>query len=229
MLQNQRTSLGSCGFHMFLDQFFQFFDIVFVFHFFNGNHIFVQIPIQMAVLIEYISDTTAHTCCKVLSCLTKNDHTATGHIFTSMFSHTLYNCVGSGVTDCKTFPCHTIDKYFTAGGSIQGYVTGDDILFCFVSSVLRREDNQFSTGKSFSIIIVGITAQAQCQSFRDKCPKALSAGTGTVDGNSVFRQSVFVLTGDLCTEDRTEGTVGVADFQIQRSFRSLLYGFLQFL
>ena len=43
------------------------------------------------------------------------------------------------------------------------------------------------------------------------------------------RESVFVLTGDLCTEDRTEGTVGVADFQIQRSFRSLLYGFLQFL
>ena len=112
---------------------------------------------------------------------------------------------------------------------VIGYVTGDDILFCFVSSVLRREDNQFSTGKSFSIIIVGITAQAQCQSFRDKCPEALSAGTGTVDGNSVFRQSVFVLTGDLCTEDRTEGTVGVADFQIQRSFRSLLYGFLQFL
>src|SRR5699024_8656064 len=86
--------------------------------------------------------------------------------------------------------------------------------------VFRRIQDQLSAGKSFAVIIVGISFQFQGQTFRDKGAEALSAGSLAVYSQGVFRQSVFMLSGDLCTQNGTESTVCVADLQRYRSFFS---------
>ena len=53
---------------------------------------FVQISCNsIIVFIQNIGNTAAHTCCKVLSCFSKHNHTTAGHVFTSMITYTFYN------------------------------------------------------------------------------------------------------------------------------------------
>ena len=146
-----------------------------------------------------------------------------------MFSYSFYYRIGAGVPYGKTFSCNTAYKYFSAGGSVKSYVTGDHIILGRVFPVLRRIQDQLSAGKSFAVIIVGISFQFQSQTFRDKGAEALSAGPLTVYSQGVFRQSVFMLSGDLCTQNGAESPVCVADFHRYRSFFSFFQGRSKFL
>ncbi len=122
------------------------------------------------------------------SCLSKDNYAATCHIFTAMIADTLYNCCCTGITYAETFTCHTVYKCFTAGSTVKRYVTDDNIFIASETSLLQGINNQFSTGKSFSEVIVGVTDKLQCQSFRDKCTKALSACTVTFYSKGVLFQ-----------------------------------------
>ena len=128
-----------------------------------------------------------------------------------MFTDTFYNSIGTGVTNCKTFTGNTIDKRIATGCTIQSNVTDDDIFFWFVCSFFRNPDDQLTTGKSFSEVIVTVTGQIQCKTFRNKCTKALSTCSMAVDHYCVIRQPCSGLSGDLRTKDRTESTVCIGN------------------
>ena len=206
---------------MGFDQVAEFFFVIFVFHFFDGNHGFVQILVKNIIHIQYICDTAAHTCCKVLASLTKYDYAAACHIFTTMLSYAFYNCRCTGVTNCETLACNTIDKCSTTGCTVKGNITYNNILFCFVCSFFRNLQDQFTTGKSFSKVVITVTGQFQCKSFGDKCTEALSAGTVAVYSDGVICKSVFILSGNLCTKDGSECTVNVC--QIYRKLCFLTF------
>ena len=74
-----------------------------------------------------------------------------------MIADSFNNCGCTGVTDTETLACDTADKCFSAGCTIEGNVTDDDVLIFFVFHACRSIDNQFSTGKSFSKVVIGIS------------------------------------------------------------------------
>ena len=169
--QNFRTKFGACCFLHELQSDREVLFCHICFPLFDGNHGFVQVLVKNIIHIQYICDTAAHTCCKVLSSLTKYDYAATCHIFTAMFSYTFYNCRCTGVTDCETLTCNTIDKCGTAGCTVEGNVTYDNVLFCFVCSFLRNFQNQFTTGKTFSEVVVAVAGQFSVRPFGINAPK----------------------------------------------------------
>lgn len=87
--------------------------------------------------------------------------------------------------------------------------------------VFRWINHQFASGKTFSVIVVGISFQIQGQSLWNKGAEALPAGTFAVHCQRVFRQSVFMLSCDFRTENRSKGSVRVAHFHGHRGFLSL--------
>ena len=139
-----------------------------------------------------------------------------------MITDTFYYCDGSGVSYGKTFTCHTVDKCFSAGCTVKCHITDDNIFILTVFDALRRIYHQFSTGKSFSEVIVAVAFQLQCQTVRDKSSKALSTGSVTFYNVSIIFQSVFVSSCDLRTENRTKGTVDVGNIDFNASFLFLL-------
>ena len=207
---------------MSLDKITKLFFIIFIIHFFNGDHCFVKVLVKNVVHIKNISDTATHTCREVLSGFSENYHTATGHVLASMLTNTLNYCHCTGVTDCKTFTCNTVDKCSSACGTIECYVSDNDVLFCFVSGFFRNFDDQFTTGKAFSKVVIAVTGQFQCQSFRDKCTEALSACTCTVYSYGIFRKALFMVSRDLRSKDGTECTVCVGNIYINGNFLTFL-------
>ena len=146
-----------------------------------------------------------------------------------MLSYAFYNCRCTGVTNCETLACNTIDKCSTTGCTVKGNITYNNILFCFVCSFLRNLQDQFTTGKSFSEVIIAVTGQFQCKSFGDKCTEALSAGTVAVYSDSVICKSVFILSGNLCTKDGSECTVNVCQVYRKLCFLTFIDGICAFL
>ena len=207
---------------MSLDKITKLFFIIFIIHFFNGDHCFIEVLVKNVIHIKDISDTTAHTCCKVLSCFSKNYHTATCHVLAAMLTNTLNNCNRTGVTYCKTLTGNTVDKCSSAGRTIECHVSDDDVLFSLVSGLLRNLNDQLSTGKTFSEVVVAVTGQFQCQSFRDKGTEALSACTCTVYSYRILRKSILMISCDLRSEDGTKCTVCIGNVYINRNFLTLL-------
>ena len=128
---------GICISNMLLDHILQLQYIVFGCNFGGRNHVFVDLCIQIIVFIEYISDTAAHTGCKVLADTSKDDCTATCHIFTAVIADTFHNSDCTGVTNAETFSRYTVDKGFTACCAVQCHVTDDNVLILLEFAALR--------------------------------------------------------------------------------------------
>ena len=59
------------------------------------NHFLIAIISKFSFHIIYISNTSTHTCCKISSGITQNNHSSTRHVFTTMITHTFYNHIGA--------------------------------------------------------------------------------------------------------------------------------------
>ena len=124
--------------YMFFDHFLQFKNIIFGSNFIGRNHFLVSFGIQIVILVQYISNTAAHTCSKVLAYRTDYNHTATGHVLTAVITDTLDYGNSTGITYTETFSCHTVDKCLTGGCSIQCHITDNNIFILFEFGTLRR-------------------------------------------------------------------------------------------
>ena len=207
---------------MFLNQFFQFLYIVFVGQFLGKYHFFIGSCIQIVVLIQHICDTAAHTCREVLACFSDNNYASAGHILTSVIADTLNDCNCTGVSDCKTLSCHTVDKCFSAGCTVKCYVTDDNVFILTIFDAFRRIYDQFSTGKSFSEVIIAVTFQLQCQAVRNEGSETLSTGSVTFYHVCIIFQCIFVSSCNFRTKNGTKGTVGIRNIDFYASFLFLL-------
>ena len=192
------------------------------------NHLFIDSCIKIIFHIQYISNSTAHTGCEVLTCSAKDCYASACHIFTSVISYTFYNCCRTGITYCKTFSRHAIDEYFTAGCPVKCHVTDDNVFFRFIAYSFWWIYYKFSAGKSLSEIVITVTGQFQCQSFRNKCAEGLSAGTLTMYHIAVFVQTFRISSRNLRTKDCTKCTVRICHIYFNASLLFLLYRREQF-
>ena len=207
---------------MLLNHGFELLDIVLIFHLLNGNHILIQIPVEMAVLVQHIGDTAAHACRKVFAGSSKNHHPAAGHILTAVLAHALNHCIGAGIADGKPLSGHAVYKDLSAGCAVEGYISGNDIFLRLVATALRRINDKGSAGKPLSKVIVGISAEGQGQALGNKGAKALASGSRTGYGNGILRQSLLVASGDLRPQNGSEGPVRIAHLELHRRLLALL-------
>src|SRR5688500_2709066 len=124
--------------------------------------------------IEYIGNTAAHSGSEVLARFSENDHASPGHIFAGMVSHTLHNRLDSGISNTETFSSLTTDIGRARGCAIKSYVTDDDIILWFKSCLLIWIHDQFSSGQTFTKIIISLSFQFKSYTRCNKCPETLS-------------------------------------------------------
>ena len=131
---------------MFFNHCFQFFYIHLCCNMFNIYKLFIYTQIEVIIFVQHISNSATHTCREVFTGFPKNCYTSSGHIFTAMVAYTFHNCCRTGIADCKTLACHTIDVCFTTCGSVKCNVSNNDIIFVFVFHSCRRIYDQFTAG-----------------------------------------------------------------------------------
>ena len=136
--------IGQC--HMLLDHGFQLQHIIFGCDLAGRYHFLIQTLIQIVAFIQYISNTAAHTGCKVFTGGSQDYHASAGHVFTTMITYTFDNCDGTGVTYAETFACHTVDECFTGGCTVQCHITDDDIFLSLELAALRGIYHQLTAG-----------------------------------------------------------------------------------
>ena len=114
-----------------------------------------------------------------------------------MLANAFHNGRRAGVPDCKTLAGHTVDVGFAAGGSVEGYVSDDDVVFCLISSLGRRCHSDLTAGKAFTHIVIAVSSETDAQALRNESAEALAAGSRTVQRDRILRQTVLVAAGDL--------------------------------
>ena len=80
---------------MLLDHAFEFLHIILIGHTLDVDHRFVDFLIKSAVKVKNISNTAAHSCCKVLSNLSQYNDTSSGHVLAAVIADTFYHCSDS--------------------------------------------------------------------------------------------------------------------------------------
>ena len=213
MLQDLLAAGRAGGFHVLADEFFQGGNVVFVLHGFETDGLFVHPLVEIPVLVQHVGDAAGHTGCKVLARLAEDDDGAAGHILAAVVAHALDNGGGAGVADAEALAGHAADKGLAAGGTVQGHVAGDDVLFGFVEDALRRADDDLAAGKALAHVVVAVAGQHQGQAVGDERTEALAARTAAVGSVDIIGQGIAVFAGDLAAEDGAEGAVGVGDVQ----------------
>ena len=192
---------------MFFDQALELCHILRLGHCAKADQRFVQLGVQVIFSVQYIGNTAAHTCGKVLAHFTQDNCAAAGHVFAAVFAHTFYDNRCAGVPDAETLAGYAINKRLAAGCAEQRHVTDDDVFVFLELRSLRREHCQLTAGQALSEIVVAVALQRQGQSLRDKCTKALTACTVTMYHKGIIVQGIVIFPSDLCTKQRTQRTV----------------------
>ena len=210
---------------MLLDHFLQFLHIVFAGQFVGGHHLLVEADVEIVSLIQYIGDASAHSCGKVLACAAENHHAAAGHVFAAVVAHAFHYCRTAGVADSKAFSRHAVHENLSACGSVKGHVSDDDVILCGKTASLRRVDDQLSAGEAFSEIVVAVSDQLQSQSFGNERAEALSAGAVAADAEGIVLQGGTEFSGNLRSQNGSEGTVGVGHVNLHAAAASRFQSF----
>ena len=140
-----------------------------------------------------------------------------------MFSHAFHHRIGAGVADCKTLTCHTAYIGSTAGCTVECHISCNDIFFCLIIPLFRRIQHDFSSGEAFSHVVITVAAQRQGKPLWYKGPKALSSRTRTGNCNGILRQSLSVLSGDLCAQNGAKRPVCVSHLNLHAGFLTLFH------
>ena len=198
---------------MGLDQIPQLLSVIFIFHLFDRDHRFIDIPVKHVLCIQYISDAAAHTCRKVFAGLSKNHNPASGHVFAAVLAYTFYHSAGPGISHCKPFSGHAVDKGGSACGAVKSHISHNNIFFCLISGLFRNFYDQPAAGQPLAKIIA-VTGKTKRQTFWDKRSKTLSAGTFAVDYNGIIRKTCWVLSGNFCSQDCSKCTICIGHFHV---------------
>jgi len=62
----------------------------------------------------------------------------------------------AGISDGKTLTSNSREERLTAGGSVENYVSDDDVVLGYKARVARRAHDDSTTRKALSNIVIGI-------------------------------------------------------------------------
>ena len=129
---------------------------------------------EAAVFIVDVGEASTHSGGEVAPCLSKDHNDALGHVLASVISYTLHHRMGSAVADREPLPGEAPDEDLAAGGTVEGYVAHDDILFGGECGAFGRIDHDVAPRQALGEIIVGVALQGEGHAIGDECAEALA-------------------------------------------------------
>ena len=155
----------------------------------GGHHFLVEADVEIVSFIQHVGDASAHSGGEVLCRCGRGPPRGRRSCIRSRGRPRLPpRPRTAGVADGEAFSRRAVHEDLSAGGSVQGHVSDDDVILRGKTASLRRIDDQLSAGKTFSEIVVAVSDQLQGQSFGDERAEALSAGAAAADAEGIVRQ-----------------------------------------
>ena len=141
---------------------------------FQVDHFQIAALREIALLVENVGDTAAHTGRKVASGAAKNDHPPARHVLAPVIADTFDNSDRSAVSNREPLAGDAANVRFAGRSAIENDVADKDVLFRFKRCRCRLEDYQSAAGKAFAEIVIRIAFQCETDSFRQKRAETLS-------------------------------------------------------
>ncbi len=110
------------------------------------DHGHVAALLEIALLIEHVSDTAGHTGCEIPPRRADDDHHAAGHVFAAMIPGALDHGDGAGVPDSEALAANATEIALTGNGAIKHGIADNDRLLGHDARVFRRAHDQAATG-----------------------------------------------------------------------------------
>lgn len=133
-----------------------------------------------------------------------------------MIASALDNSVGAGVTHSEALARSACGKQLAASGTVQAGVADDGAVLGFERAAGWRHDGDLATGHAFADVVVGIALQVQVQATGVPYAEALAGSTLEAEGDRVGGHAlVAVQLGDFARDTGTDGTVAVADVEVE--------------
>ena len=207
---------------MLFDKPLQFINIFLLDDCFQFHHAEIAVHVEVAVPIKDISNAPGHACCKVTSGFAKNDYTATGHVFATVIADSFNDSMGATVPHAESFCCAASEEGFTTGCTVKYDITNDDVFFGSKATDFRWIDNDSSSGKPFSYIVIRITFEFDRNSFGEECSDALTGRAIELDVDRTIGQAIRTpLLGDVVAENGADGAVSIYDWKFDVYLRTV--------
>ncbi len=94
----------------------------------------------------------------------------------------------TGVSYTESFSSFAVDIGFSRGGAIEGYVADDYIFLRYKPGISARVDDQATSGKTLSEVVIGFAFQLKVDSFGQESSKSLACRTVEFEMDGVFGQ-----------------------------------------
>ena len=146
-----------------------------------------------------------------------------------MVACTFHHSDGTRIAHGKAFTHTTVHVQFTAGGTIQSRVAGNDVVLCHEvrTASCWRQDADASAAESLAEIVVGFTFQTNVQTFHGEGTERLSCRALELDLDSALWQSFLaIFLGNRTRQHRAHGSIRVLDGVVEGHFLLVLDGFL---
>lgn len=95
----------------------------------------------------------------------------------------------AAVADAEAFTGCAVDVGFAAGGTVEGDVADDDVIFGREYRFPRRRYDDLAARQAFAQVVVGIAFQGQRQATRDEGAEALAGRADEGQDDRVFGQA----------------------------------------
>ena len=192
------------------------------------DHLLVDLLLEVLVDVENVGDTTGHTGSEVATGRAKDEHTTTCHVLATVVTNTLNNRSSTGVTDTEALSGNTTEEASTLSGTVQADVTDQDVLLGTVDCSARWVDDQATTGKTLTNVVVGVTLELKGDTWCKVSTEGLTRGSTDVHVNSILGQTSLAVTpADLVRERGNKSTIGVDDVALNAGGKTLLKGELR--
>ncbi len=87
----------------------------------------LQRLVEIALLVEHISDAAGHAGREVAARWPENDDAAARHVFAAVIADGFDDGIDAAVADAEPLAGHAADIRFAAGGAVKGDVADDDV------------------------------------------------------------------------------------------------------
>ena len=211
------------------DEFEEFLAAHGVLHEREFHHVHVAEVVECVVFVIHVSHTATHACSEVSASLAKHHHTAACHVLAAVVACTFHHSDGTRIAHGKAFTHTTVHVQFTAGGTIQSRVAGNDVVLCHEVGTAScwRQDADASAAESLAEIVVGFTFQTNVQTFHGEGTERLSCRALELDLDSALWQSFLaIFLGNRTRQHRAHGSIRVLDGVVEGHFLLVLDGFL---
>jgi len=140
-----------------------------------------------------------------------------------MVTHTFDNGSDTGVPDSETLCCDTTEETSTSCSTVQADVTDKHVLLSLVYSGTRRVDDETTTRKTLSDVIVGVTLKLKRDTRGEEGTEGLTSRSADIHVDGISRKTGFAITlADLVRECGTHGPVGVDNVALDPDWQTLL-------